>query len=122
MSAVLIATVSILTLISPFALGYVWTLRLWDRESEKGRRPMAEWLSLVLVTSAVAVYWLSAFGSPPVATPQWDVYFHRWSRISTLIAALGSILCLFGGGKEKRVVLVASFVVPLSWVLTKVLE
>jgi hypothetical protein len=50
------------------------------------------------------------------------VYFHRWSRISTLIAALGFILCLFGGGKEKRVVLVASFVVPLSWVLTKVLK
>jgi hypothetical protein len=122
MSVVLIATVSILTLISPFALGYVWTLRLRDHEGEEGRRPIAEWLSLILVTSAVAVYWLSAFGSPPVATPQWDVYFHRWSRISVVISALGFILCLFGGGKEKRVVLAASFIVPLSWALTKVLE
>jgi hypothetical protein len=122
MSVVLIATVSILTLISPFALGYVWTLRLWDHEGEEGRRPIAEWLSLILVTSAVAVYWLSAFGSPPVATPQWDVYFHRWSRISILISALGFVVCLFGSGKEKRFVLVASFIVPLSWVLTKVLE
>jgi hypothetical protein len=122
MFVVFIAAVSILTLISPFALGYVWTLRLRDHEREEGRRPIAGWLSLTLVTLAVAVYWLSAFGSPPVATPQWDVYFHDWSRISNMISALGFILYLFGGGREKRVVLTASFIVPLSRALTKVLE
>jgi hypothetical protein len=74
----------------------------------------------MIFASAVAVYWLSALGDP--GTPQWGVYFHRWSRISMLTSALGFIFCLFGGGKEKRVVLAASFIVPLSWALTKVLE
>ncbi len=122
MSTLIIVTISIASLVSPFALAYVWILRLWDRGDEKSRRMPLGWISLALVTCGVAVYWLSAFGSPPVATPEWDVYFHRWSRISIGVAALGFICGVFGGGKEKWVVLLVSFVVPLSWAVTKVLE
>jgi hypothetical protein len=122
MSIFVIATISIASLLCPFALAYVWILRLWDTDGQKSRRAPLGWISLALVTSGVAVYWLSAFGSPPVATPEWDVYFHRWSRISIGVAALGFIFGIFGGGKERWVVLLVSFVVPLSWAMTKVLE
>lgn len=122
MATLLIALVAIATLLSPFSLAFVWAMRLSDRSSEKNRRTQLGWISLALVTLGVAVYWLSAFSSPPVATPEWDVYFHRWSRISVGIAALGFIFGVLGGGKKKWLVLVTSFVVPLSWALTKVLE
>jgi hypothetical protein len=122
MATLLIAIVGIATLLCPFSLAYVWAVRLRYRSGEKNLRMQIGWISLALVTSGVAVYWLSAFSSPPVATPEWDVYFHRWSRISVGIAAVGFIFGVLGGGKRKWVVLVASFVVPLSWVLTKLLE
>lgn len=122
MSTLLIAAISIASLLCPFALAYVWVLRLWDRDGQNSRRAWLGWISLALVTSGVAVYWLSAFGSPPVATPEWDMYFHRWSRISIGATALGFICGVLGGGKEKWVVLLSGLVVPLSWAVAKVLE
>ena len=77
-------------------------MRLWDKDGERNRRAVLGWISLALVTSAVAVYWLSfsfSFGNP--GAPEWDVHFHHWSRISIEVVALGFICGVFGSGKEK---------------------
>jgi hypothetical protein len=87
-----------------------------------GRKAICGWSSLVLVTLAVAVYWLSAFWSPPVATPEWDAYFRLWCKVSIAASLLGFTTAILGGGPERRVVLIASWTVPFSWALTRVLE
>jgi hypothetical protein len=123
MSIFLIATITIASLVCPFALAYVWVMRLWDRDGDRDRRAVLGWTSLALVTSAVAVYWLSysfSFGNP--GGPEWDLHFHHWSRISIGLVALGFICGVFGSGKEKWVVLAASFVVPLSWAVSAALR
>ncbi|HKV77331.1 MAG TPA: hypothetical protein VJP02_04285 [Candidatus Sulfotelmatobacter sp.] len=123
MSIFLIASIAIASLVCPFALAYVWVMRLWDEDGERGSRAVLGWLSLALVTSAVIVYWLSlsfSFGNP--GGPEWDVHFHHWSRISIGVVALGFLCGVFGSGKEKWVVLAASFVVPLSWAVVGALR
>jgi hypothetical protein len=62
MATVLIAVVAIATYVSPFALIYVWVIRLWDVDGRKDRRALWAWVSLGLVSLAVTVYWLTAFG------------------------------------------------------------
>jgi len=122
MATLLIAVVAIATYVSPFALIYVWVIRLWDVDGRKDRRALWAWVSLGLVSLAVTVYWLSAFGEPPVATPEWDVYIRRWSRISIAATMLAFTTEFLGGGREKFVVWATSLIVPLSWALTRVLE
>ena len=122
MAILLIGSISIVTLLSPFALFYVWALRFWAPDGTTGRRAVCGWSSLVMVSMAVAVYWLSAFWSPPVATPEWDLYFRFWSRVSSIASLLGFTTGVLGGGPERRVVLTTSLIVPLSWALTKILE
>jgi hypothetical protein len=60
MATLLIAVVAIGTYVSPFALIYVWVIRLWDVDGRKDRRALWAWVSLGLVSLAVTVYWLSA--------------------------------------------------------------
>jgi hypothetical protein len=122
MATALIAVVAIATYVSPFALIYVWVIRLWDVDGRKDRRALWAWVSLALVSLAVTVYWLSAFGEPPVATPEWDVYIRRWSRISIAATMLAFTTGFLGGGREKFIVWATSLIVPLSWALTRVLE
>lgn len=122
MATLLIALAGIATIACPIALVWVWVLRVSRTGSKKNLRLLCGWSSLVLVSFAVAVYWVSAFHSPQPGTPAWDVYFGRWSRVSIATSVLGLLTGVFGSGRKQGVVLAASVIVPLSWALAKILE
>ena len=121
-STVLIAAIAVLTWLCPFSLLYVWILTFLDSENREEGTLKWRLSALILVSSAVGVYWMSAFWEPPVATPEWDWYFWRWARISVSAAIAAFVLELFDRGKEKPILMATSATVPLSWMLTKVLE
>ena len=118
----LMATTILAALASPFALAHVWVYRLSHGDGREGSRTALGWISLVLVTAGVAMFWLSVVSSTGVATQGWGVYFHRWSRISTAAAALGFVCSVLGNGKKKWIVILVSIVIPLSWGVTKMFE
>ena len=122
MAATLIASLAFATLACPFLLTYVWIIRLRDGVGEKGLRILLGWISLAAVSCGVAIFWLSALNAPPFPSQEWGAFFDRWSRISVGITVLGFVSGLLDRAKKKWIVMIASFVVPLSWFLTGHLE
>ena len=122
MATLLLALAGIATIACPIALVWVWVLRVSRTGGEESLRLLCGWSSFVLVSFAVAVYWVSAFHSPQPGTPSWDVYFGRWSRVSIATSVLGLVTGVFGSGRKQGVVLAASVIVSLSWALAKILE
>jgi hypothetical protein len=97
-------------------------LRIVRPEGEKSPRLIFGWISLVLITFAVVVCWISVFTAPQTGTPDWDSHFARWAKVSIAIALIGIIVGVVSSGRKRGVVIAAGVTVPLFWALAKILE
>lgn len=122
MEMLAIAAFALANYACPIVLVWVWVSRLAQRERPANARAVCSWVSLALVSLAVLICWLSAFSSPPPATPQWDIHVRKWSRVSLGIAVLAFIFGVFGKGKKQGWVVAATITVPLFWFLAITLE
>ncbi len=109
----LITLVGILVYAAPTALLWVWLLRIVRPEGEKSPRLLYGWSSLVLITFAVAVCWISVLTAPQTGTPDWDAHFVRWANVSITTELIGIVVGVVGSGRKRGVVIAAGVTVPL---------
>jgi hypothetical protein len=106
---------------NPALILWVWVVRL-RQPQDGGLRCGLGWLSLVLSTVGLLIFFVGMGTSPAPATPAFDHWFAEWFRACIFTSVATLIVGLLGLGKRQWIVVLSAFITPLSCILQKVLE
>ena len=121
MATVMIVLVGVAMWVNLPALALVWSSRIRGRH-DSGLRDRIGWLSLVLVSLALLIFWGGMGFSPTPATQAFDIWFVKWFRACLYLSAAAFLIGLAGRGKHQWAVLLSAVITPLSCLLQKILE
>jgi hypothetical protein len=120
-ATVMIVLVGVAMWVNPAMLFWVWVSRMKTPDNSSIRNRIG-WLSLVLASLAVLIFFGGMGFSPTPATQASDVWFVKWFR-ACLCLSVAAFLCgIAGRGRRQWAVALSAIITPLSCLLQKVLE